>query len=73
MTYLSAAPVERRVRLIGNSRKIRSRSSFLMLGQPAISSIDRLHPAHRPVAGSIAHTLMQGDFMHEDLDKSVKR
>jgi hypothetical protein len=34
-----------------------------MATQPAISSIDRLHPAHKPVAASITQTLTQGDCM----------
>jgi len=39
---------------------IRCRSKSVMAAQPAISESERAQPAHRPVAASITHTLMQG-------------
>jgi hypothetical protein len=43
---------------------IRSRSPSVIAAQVAISSIERLHPAHNRVSASITHTLMHGVSMN---------
>src|SRR6185503_13215261 len=43
---------------------IRRRSVSVIAVQPAISPLERKHPAHKPVAGSIVQILLQGDSIY---------